>query len=381
MLPSFCDLLSFFQSLADCGQLSDLCQALHLPAELAIDASSELTDLCRRAIELAQASHQHVAGVEPTLATLVAMARPEAIAHLLAAARPEELPPDTIRDGPPLAVWFFLHRPELFDAVSRHHECAEAASWHSAQAPPGLALADLDERRRALQAALSEFFRMREGIGRLCRVVAVRLRKTSCFVARIAGRVQSLEVFTEVGRLARRRLRPALSVLFVYCPEDGKVLLQSHLRSRHRIAELFQCFGRAVLLSPVACGHDEFNLEPLKRPFHPLPDAQDMQRVRVKALHLRYPEREGRRLLKLQTLAGDGPSAIREMLRAHVGGQAALDPLRVCYAELQVTICADGKSSTHVLRLWPDRSNLPETPLGARFRSCLRRWGLLHVQP
>ena len=206
---------------------------------------------------------------------------------------------------------------------------------------------------------------------------AHRLTEAFCFVAQVADRLQYMEVFTDAGHPTRQRLRPALSVFFVYHPADGTVLVKSHLRARDRIVELLQRFGQAALGSSVACDDSAFNLEVLKRPFHPLPDAEDLELVRVKALHLRYPERSGRRQLKLETLASDEASAIDDLLHSHVG-DGPLAQLRVCYAELQVRLRVAGRSKSYPVRLWPNRSNLSQTPLGDRFRGCLKQWGLSH---
>jgi hypothetical protein len=100
-----------------------------------------------------------------------------------------------------------------------------------------------------------------------------------------------------------------------------------------------------------------------------------MESVRVRSLHLRYPARAGRRRLTFETSASDEPTAIEEMLRAHVA-DGVLDDLRVTHAELQVRLRIEGGSRNYVIRLWPDSSNLGHTPLGDRFRSCLERWGL-----
>jgi hypothetical protein len=49
---------------------------------------------------------------------------------------------------------------------------------------------------------------------------------------------------------------------------------------------------------------------------------------------------------------------------------------RVSYAELQVTLRVEGGSKSFLLQLWSNRSNLGQTPLHERLRTCLRRWGL-----
>ena len=59
----------------------------------------------------------------------------------------------------------------------------------------------------------------------------------------------------------------------MYHPDDGTVLLKSHLRSRDRVAQLFDRFGQAVLGSRVRYRADAFDLEPLKSPARLLPDA------------------------------------------------------------------------------------------------------------
>src|SRR5439155_23978377 len=116
----------------------------------------------------------------------------------------------------------------------------------------------------------------------------------------------------------------------------GTVLLRSRLRSRDHIRTLFSLFGECVLQAPVEYRDSLFDLDCLKRPFHPLPDAPDLEMVRVRALHPRYPERVGPRQVKPDTLASDGPSAIEELLRAHVGDGALLDDLRVSHAQLEL---------------------------------------------
>ena len=222
----------------------------------------------------------------------------------------------------------------------------------------------------------ARFFRRAAGVGRFCVADAHRMPDLVCFAARVADRIRLVEGFTDRGKPALRRLRPALTVLFTYTPRDGFVRLKSPLRAAERVDELLRCFGRAVLRAPVERYTEAFALGCLKRPFHPLPDAEDMVSVRVKALHLRYPARSGGRHLKLETLAGDEPGAVAKMLAEHIG--TAADDLTVCHAELQVRLRIEGRIRNYPVRLWPDRCDLNSTPLGERLRRCLRLWGLAH---
>ncbi|HYH68346.1 MAG TPA: hypothetical protein VD866_26875, partial [Urbifossiella sp.] len=295
-------------------------------------------------------------------------------AHLLEAAPPGGLPPDTVPRGAPVALWFLLHQPDLFRDVFFHHQVAETGMWRTANGPAGLRLDDLDGRAVALALSLRDFFRAQEGSGRFCTVTAHHMATACCFVGQVADRLH----FAEDGRQVLQRLRPAVPILFAYYPEDGSVLCKSHLRSADRVAELLRCFGESVLRSPVTERGPAFDLERLKLPFHPLPDADDMEMVRVKSLHLRYPQRSARRLLKLETLATDEPDAIERLLRTHVTADALTD-LTVCHAELQVRLRVAGRGKNYAIRLWPDRCSLNQTPLAGRFRACLKRWGLTHA--
>jgi len=319
--------------------------------------------------------------VELDLAKVNEMGDRDAVAHLLTAAEGRELPSDLIPGDAAVALWFFLHHPDIFHEVFLHQEIHEAECWRSAQAPPGLLLNYLDGKAAALTATVKDFFQGREGIGRFCAVNAYRLNESFCFVAHVSDRLHLLEGFTDGGEATLQWLWPALPVIFVYYPQDGTVLMKSHPQASDWILELFQRFGRAVLgveLEAGCLGHT-FELNRLKRRFDPLPDGEDMEMVRVKALYLHYPERQGRRQVKLETVAGDEQFAILQLIQAHLSCAGVFDLLVVSHAELQIKLRVEGRSKSYLIRLWPNRSNLNQTPLAERFRACLRRWGIYHV--
>lgn len=316
--------------------------------------------------------------VEVELAKVTELSDPDGQLHLLAALEGHELPVDTIPGGTAVALWALLHHPAVFQEVFLHQEIRTIDAWRVARTKGGLSGAALRDKATALAATLQQCF-IREGIARYCTVEVHRLSDGCCFLASVADRVQIFAGFTDRGDPTSQRLRPAFPVTFLYYPQDGTLLLKCRQRSEERILDLFQCFGRTVLgveITKQNLGH-RFDLDRLKREHYFLSDADDMTRVRVKALQLRYPLQQNRRQLKLETLAGDEPSAISELLRSHANG-TTLDHLRVSYAELQVQFRTDGRSRSHIIRLWPNRSNLPQSPLGDRLRHCLVRWQLLH---
>lgn len=313
--------------------------------------------------------------VERELAQVNELSGQDATAHLVEAAGNDRVPPADIPAGPPLALWFLMHEPKLFREVLLHHE-GETRPWRIARTVAGLRLDSLPRRAAALARAVGELFHAGAGVARYCVSEARRLGDAYCFTAWVADRPRPVETFTG-GRLSLRHERPALTVCFAYEPCDGTVLLRAPVRSEDRAAELFRCFGRSVLGLPITGTGYTFDLDRLKLPFHPLPDAGDMEQVRVRALHLRYPARLARRLVRLETHTNDCPTAIEDLLRLHVVGyEMGSDDLRVAYAELQVRLRTHDGGRAHVIRLWPDRCSLDHTPFGRRLRDCLCRWGL-----
>jgi hypothetical protein len=367
------------RSLYGTGPFIDYCAARHIPFDQTPDGA--MTEEHARAWDaaLATLAGDRLAVVELELAKVYEVSGRDGTAHLLAAAEGGILPPASVPAGAPLAMFFLLHEPDLFHEVFVRHEIREVRCWRDATTLPGLA-PDARPATAALAAAVQELFRLREGTGKFCAADHCRIGDSHCFAAQVADRPRLLDAFSDDGRPAAVRVRPAVPLLFVYRPRDGAVMLKSNLRSPDRVRELFAAFGRAVLGTAVEYRGAAFDLERLKAPFRPQPDAPDMEAVRVKTLHLSYPERWGRRRVKLETRTGDAPSAIEELVAAHAGEPGLLDRLRVCHAELQVNLSTNGRRKTHVVRLWPDRSNLGETPLGVRLRVCLVRWGIHHAR-
>jgi len=370
----------FLRSLLGTEPLLEYFLMRRLPLEWVMTARPESADFKLYETLLSFLPLEQQAQIEEDFTWVYAMSSDDVTAHLMETARTQKLPPDSVPAGGPLALWFFLHHPDLFREVCIHQSIRLPKAWHCAQAQPGLALDDLEGPSRALGEALREFLQTQEGIGRFCTVAAHRLSEAVCFVVQVAGRLQVLDVFTESGQIAGQKFRPVVPAFFVYYPDSGTVLLQTHAGSRERLRALVQCFGKIVLGSSVDYRDEAFNLEPLKRPFRPLPDSEEMTGIRVKRLHLRYPARDASRILKIQTLAGDCSDAIPELLDAHGGDSTIFDKLKVSHAELEVTLRGSEGTMRHLIHLWPDSSSLAPTPLGMRLRGCLLRWGLAHVR-
>jgi hypothetical protein len=363
----------FLRSVYGTGPFIDYCRSRAVGFDQAPSGRLRSEDARRWAAALAELPHDRQARLELELATVNEMAGEEGNRRLLEGAAGGEIPDASVPAGAPLALWFLVNREGLFREVFLRHTTEEPGPWRCGRAAKRLSPSELDAKAAALAAALAAFFRRADGQA-WCVAEAHRLSGAVLVLARVGGRLCFLEAFDDEGRAAPRRLRPARTISFLY-RDDGAVLLQSHLRSRERVAALLNLFGEAVLGSRVEPDGEAFDLERLKAGFHPLPDAEDMESVRVKELSLRYPAREGRRQVVLQTLATDAPHAIDELL-AHHAADGTLPRLRVAHAEIQVRLRVEGGAKSVGVRLWPDRSNLGAGPLADRLRGCLRRWGI-----
>jgi len=359
----------------------EYCQSRQLPFEQVVGFPMHDEDY-RHWQEVLQALPQaEQARVELDLAQVNELAQPDVIARLIEAGRERGLAPDSIPGETALALWFFLRHGDLFYEAFLNFEISEVDGWRVAQAPPGIVLDDMRGRQTALAESLKDFFRVREGSGRFCAVESFRLETSWCFAAYLSDRLHLADVFTDGGEHTTQALRPAFPVLFVYEPSDGRILLKARQRAADKILDLFRRFGRTILGVDldVSCVRPAFRLDLFKRRFDPLPDGEDMEVVRVKSLHLAYPERAGRRRIKLETLSGDSRFAILELLKEHGGGEGRLEQMTVLYAELQVRLRIAGRGRSYLIRLWPDRCSLSQNPLGGRLHQCLRRWGIAYA--
>lgn len=302
------------------------------------------------------------------------LATPEGCRHLLDAAHGDGLPPGDVANGGPLALWYLLNRPEFFREVYCRHERGAPDVWCAVRTAAGLPLPNPEAVEGPLAGNLGALFREHTGAGGACAVAAHRIPGAVYLSIRLGDRPAAFETFTPSSGPESCRLVPAATADFVYYPRDGTVLLRSPWRCAERRRELLDCVGLTALKVPLHAARPGFDLEGLKYPFHPLPDADDVQSVRVKTLCLRYPGRSGRRELRLQTLTSDGPSAIDEMVRSHAGRD--IDELQVSHAVLQVNLRLEGCLKSHLVRLWPDRCDAGHGPFRTRVLAALRHWGL-----
>ncbi len=364
----------FLRSLGHCEVFRAYCRERDIPAPLHASAHTQAEAAQRWIATLGELPDDRREQIEWEQAAIDELSSRAGIAHLLAASGQTDLFPVDVPDRGPLALWFLLRRPEIFREVFFHHEHRKLDVWHAAMSAPGVQVSDPDGVAASLAEALGTFFGHPDTSARPCTVAFHRLSDVWVFAAHGAGRHRLAEAFAS----GEPRMQPpsqAACLQFAYYPRDGTVLLQVPPGPADMVRSLLGCFGRHTLGCPLDDAARAFAVDRLKLPFHPLPDADDMELVRVKTLHLRYPERAGRQQLNLQTLTSDGPWAMEELLRAHLSDDT-LAEVRVAHAELQVRLRVSGRSKNHLVRLWPDRCDIGQGPYGDRLFACLRRWGL-----
>jgi hypothetical protein len=305
------------------------------------------------------------------------LATPAGNAFLLEAGGDGPRPPPDVPAGEAVALWYLVHRPDLFAAAFARFRSVAAGTWRVGTAPAGLKMTGLERRAAALAAALHAAHPDVPPDAPPA-VHAYPAPHGWVFEAEVCGRPHRLTGFSERGTPVVVDARPASAVVFTYDPADGSVRLYSRLRSRSRADALFAAFGTSVLRSPVTPAERAYALDRLKAALPLPPDAPDMTGVRVKALTLAYPPDRGGRRLALDTPPGDRPEAVYDLLREHVDG-LVLDELGVTHAELEVEL-RDGPARRRVpVLLWPDGCSLGPDAAGRRLLRCLSAWGLGHA--
>lgn len=283
------------------------------------------------------------------------LSSPCASAHLHAAGGGGQVPPHA--GSPALdALWFLLHRPAVFWGVFSRHLRSRHEVWLAARAAPGLfqgcgepgagghpvgAVAG----GSGAGAAPPETHRLPQGLA---------------------------FVWASVSPGAGGA-RPGAQLC--YYPADGMVLFRGTPAAGQRHQSLFHVLAASVLDGRIDTERPVFALDRLLQPFRPPPDNADMERVCVRSLELRYPERAGRRSIRLQAAGSDAPCAMEHLLAEHAGTARGL---RVAFAELHIRLSGGGVRKDYPVRLWPDRCDVGRGPVGDRFLACLRHWGLCH---
>ncbi|MDP9237578.1 MAG: hypothetical protein M3P30_09330 [Chloroflexota bacterium] len=169
------------------------------------------------------------------------------------------------------AMLLFIDAPAIFDAVERFAEAYDRSpsQWKRRKSVPRVSPRSEPNDIAHFSYALSEYLRHTEGRGGACQVDPYE-RGGKFFYFTYPEDYGAVHLEYDGGVLARRVVRPAFEIDFVYCPEEQT--LDIHCSgSRKRIADLQQIFGRVILgveLGPSPFADRVLNLNKLKSRDH-----------------------------------------------------------------------------------------------------------------
>lgn len=299
--------------------------------------------------------------IEGELEALVDLSGPLGNAHLLDAFVGHGDAPDGLR-GVTLALWFLLHQPDLFWQVYRNHLHRDLDVWRAARV----------EVRNQAHIPADCANRLAEELGRLHQEDGWHVARHELTTGLALVATRPAATLLPTGGLSDRPLASD-RLEFAYHPQAGTLLMQPGLGPEESIQTLLLAFAESVGAGPVLPG-PAFDVDRLCWPFRPQPGGLDLE-VRLKTLHLRYPDREGRRMVTLDTLESDSPEAVEEMVARHVPAEL-LPELSVHQAVFLARLKTDGGERLHQFRLYPNYCDLGRGRLGERLLACVRRWGL-----
>lgn len=121
------------------------------------------------------------------------------------------------------AMWTFLHQPAVFDVAVLFQAADSIASqrWHKWINLPPRPPADDAAACEQLGRLLSEYFLLKQGRGRHCKVEVYQRAGNYYYFAFPEDYARAEQDFDERGELNRRTHRPAFQVVFVYNPVAG----------------------------------------------------------------------------------------------------------------------------------------------------------------
>lgn len=253
------------------------------------------------------------------------------------------------------AFWCFLKRRRVFDVALQFVSADNLSGryWRKRKGVPRVPAAVDESDIRALGAALSMYFRERQGRGQSCTVECYKRGDEDWFFA-FPEDYGMTSIEYEQNKLERRPRKPAFEVVFVYSQTEGT--LDTYFQGRVDVVrELQRIFGKAILRKSLPNEEDDkavYELDALgRRGFHfAYGPESGIEGVRVKSL--RFTNRVGyRNRITLETASGD-PDAIYDLVEevfwdgtvpSTRGDRIPLSFMHVTDVGIAVTFAATGR--------------------------------------
>ncbi len=215
------------------------------------------------------------------------------------------------------AFWAFLERPEVFEAASRfcHVDSLYARYWRKRRGVPRVEprvdAASLGE----FEAAVSAYYRQKEGRGHSCRAEVYDRGDRKYFFVYPEDYATTVIEY-RAGQFARRALRPAFELIFVYSREEGSLDVYAE-GPKGTVQDLQRIFARTVLgveLGPELKAEKVYELNGFKdRNFQFVYEPADgIEGIRVKKLRLSVLG--GQKRITLEADPDKNPHAVYDLM-------------------------------------------------------------------
>lgn len=280
------------------------------------------------------------------------------------------------------AFWVFLEYPAVFQVAKRFQHADGLSRWRKRDHLP-VTDADISSDGQAnLGAAISDYYRRKEGRGGACQVDHYRREGKLYWFALPEDYAVGQFVYNDRHQLSLQTLRPAFEVIFVLDPEERSLDLWVR-GDKGAVRDLQWIFGSIILgvdlreEDPSGVVYELQGLLSRSFPFK-LEPADGVEGVRVRSLRLRMVG-AGKKRLTLEADTTDQPQGVYDLLDDVLAGKRiSRDLLQVTAAGLQLVFRQDagrGRSLSFDVT-YPDSCSLKYEPRHELAKALLKRWGI-----
>ena len=280
------------------------------------------------------------------------------------------------------AFWTFLEHPPVFEVARRLHHADSQTRWRKRDDLPDTEPGTDPEARNELAAAISDYYRKKEGRGHACQVDHYRREDRLYWFAYPEDYAVGQLVYDDQHQLQLQTQRPAFEVIFVYNLSERS--LDMWLRGdKYVLGDLQRIFGTVILgvdlnfEDRTGVVYDLQGLVSRNFPF-PLEPSDGVEAVRVRRLRLRVAGSSNKRIT-LEANTSENPKAVYDLLDDVLASEMiSADRLLVTSAELQLLFRpdADGKRGRSLAFTvsHPNSCSLKYEPRHEVAKMLLKRW-------
>jgi len=284
-----------------------------------------------------------------------------------------------------IALWTFLHDPDIFFQAGNFHEMDRFRSWTrwyvGGNIEPALDRDGLLSLSQQLSVAYAK-----QGRGRFCHVDAYVREdpRRYCFFAFPEDHTRTDMGYSDAGRFIQHRpWRSALEIIFAYRPQEGVLELHAHGRKAFK-DELADAFCRAALdlpNLPAENGKARYNLSVFKdRQFRFVTNPADRVAVHIRQLDFCFRRDPSKRVVLSAAPTRWDPEPVYQLLeRVTAPSALALEKLDITRVKLRLVFATDDRKRGKTLTFevaHPDRCTLRDDPYDRVARQYLKQWGV-----